>query len=151
MASPTHFTLGFAFTADGSRVVLLEKQTPAWQKGKLNGVGGKVEPGETPLVAMIREFREETSVATNSNAWLHFAELSGSAFKVDVYALFDDAVVAAARTVEIHQVQIASTDWNEIGDKAISNLRWLIAAGIDAGLNEIKGDRIKLIRAEYEN
>jgi 8-oxo-dGTP pyrophosphatase MutT (NUDIX family) len=29
-------------------VLLIEKQKPAWQRGKLNGVGGKIEPGENP-------------------------------------------------------------------------------------------------------
>lgn len=144
-----HYVLGFAFSADGSRLVLLEKQSPDWQRGKLNGVGGKIEPGETPLACMIREFAEEAGVTTTPGQWLEFAHLSGSTFRVHAYALFDDTVVAAARTIEVHEIRVVPSDWNAISDKAISNLRWLIPAAIDAGLHEIEGDRIKMMTVEY--
>src|SRR5690349_13991679 len=41
------YALGFLFDGTG-RVVLIRKRRPAWQAGLLNGVGGKVEPGEAP-------------------------------------------------------------------------------------------------------
>jgi hypothetical protein len=56
------YVLGFVFSEDSSRVLLVWKNRPAWQAGKLNGIGGKIEAGETPLQAMQREFREETLV-----------------------------------------------------------------------------------------
>lgn len=42
------------------QVLLVLKDRPAWQKGKLNLPGGKIEDGETPLKAAIRELKEET-------------------------------------------------------------------------------------------
>lgn len=54
------YVLGFLFSEDGSRVLLIWKNRPAWQAGKLNGIGGKIEDGEQPLDAMKREFVEET-------------------------------------------------------------------------------------------
>jgi 8-oxo-dGTP pyrophosphatase MutT (NUDIX family) len=42
------------------RVLLIEKKRPTWQAGRLNLVGGKVEPNETILAAAQREFLEET-------------------------------------------------------------------------------------------
>ena len=53
------YVAGFLFSPDRSRVLLIRKNRPAWQAGKLNGLGGKIEPGETPPQAMRREFREE--------------------------------------------------------------------------------------------
>lgn len=54
-------------------VALVLKAKPDWQKGKYNGVGGSVEPGETPHEAMVREFREETGIETASRDWSLFA------------------------------------------------------------------------------
>lgn len=54
------YALGFAFSEDLSKVVLIRKLRPEWQFGKLNGVGGKIEKGERPIIAMAREFFEET-------------------------------------------------------------------------------------------
>jgi 8-oxo-dGTP diphosphatase len=42
------YACGFLFSLDRTRVLLIRKRRPAWQAGRLNGVGGKIEPGETP-------------------------------------------------------------------------------------------------------
>lgn len=42
--------------------LLVLKDRPAWQRGRLNLVGGKVEPGETPLQAAVRELNEESGL-----------------------------------------------------------------------------------------
>ena len=53
------YVAGFLFSPSMNSVVLIQKNKPEWQAGKLNGVGGKVEAGETPEQAMTREFEEE--------------------------------------------------------------------------------------------
>lgn len=58
------------------QVMLIRKSRPEWMKGRLNGIGGHIEPSdETPLDAMKREFSEETQL-TNPK-WEQFAILSG--------------------------------------------------------------------------
>lgn len=57
------YTCAFAFTPDARHILLLRKHEPIWQRGKLNGIGGKVEPGETILEATRREFCEETKLS----------------------------------------------------------------------------------------
>ena len=42
--------------------ILLAKKKRGFGKGKYNGVGGKLDPGETPEQAMIRECQEEIEV-----------------------------------------------------------------------------------------
>lgn len=65
------YVLGFMFSPDMERVVLLIKTKPEFQKGKLNGVGGKIEDGESPLKAMVREFQEETGLDTEEKEWTY--------------------------------------------------------------------------------
>ena len=42
--------------------ILLGEKKKGFGKGKLNGPGGKIEPGETPEQGMIRETREEVGI-----------------------------------------------------------------------------------------
>ncbi|BFH63626.1 hypothetical protein PAJ34TS1_42180 [Paenibacillus azoreducens] len=49
------------FIRQGDRVLLLNRNKPSWM-GAWNGVGGKLEPGETPRDSMLRELKEETGV-----------------------------------------------------------------------------------------
>ena len=69
----TQYCLGFGYYNDC--VVLIKKERPKWQKGFLNGVGGKLEKNETALEAMIREFFEETGQMTTADQWIHAGEL----------------------------------------------------------------------------
>ena len=43
----------------GEKILLVKKDRPAWQSGRLNLVGGKIEEGETPEQAALRELKEE--------------------------------------------------------------------------------------------
>jgi 8-oxo-dGTP pyrophosphatase MutT (NUDIX family) len=59
------YVLGVAVDPDWTHMVVLEKKRPSWQAGKLNCPGGRVNPGETPHQAMVREFFEETGIKTD--------------------------------------------------------------------------------------
>ena len=59
----TEYVAGFLFDPDMSRVALIRKaRGPAGMTGCLNAIGGKVEAGESPHDAMVREFWEETGL-----------------------------------------------------------------------------------------
>lgn len=47
----------------GDAVLLIEGAAPKAWAGKLNGVGGAIEPGENPVQAAAREIQEETGLA----------------------------------------------------------------------------------------
>lgn len=63
------YVLGFAICPITKEVILIKKNKPEFQKGFLNGIGGKIEPGEDPIPAMIREFKEECGVVTTTEDW----------------------------------------------------------------------------------
>lgn len=50
----------------GYDVLLVLKDRPEWQKGKLNILGGKIEPGETPTQAAVRELKEESGLIADT-------------------------------------------------------------------------------------
>jgi 8-oxo-dGTP diphosphatase len=124
------YVLGFMIRGDGSSVVLIRKNKPQWQAGLLNGVGGKIEPGETPHAAMIREFREETGVDTSGCEWRQYCELAGGDFEVYCFAARDTRAWEAATSVEAERIIKARPD--ELSRMAcVSNLHWLIALALD--------------------
>jgi 8-oxo-dGTP diphosphatase len=56
--------------------VLLGRKKTGLGRGKITGVGGHVEPGETPGQAAARELKEETGVLAAPAALVHMAELA---------------------------------------------------------------------------
>jgi 8-oxo-dGTP diphosphatase len=57
--APMHATL--MFVVNDGRILLIEKKR-GLGAGKINGPGGKIDPGETPLQAVMRETREELHI-----------------------------------------------------------------------------------------
>lgn len=68
----TRYVVGFIVDLETKQVVLIRKNRPADQKGKLNGVGGRINVGESPVQAMVREAQEECGVRTTKDSWLQF-------------------------------------------------------------------------------
>lgn len=82
----THYALGFIFRREEGQLVdvLLErKQRPSWQAGKLNGVGGKVEKGESYLDTMRRECKEETLLEIDD--WVSYGTVNGPDFCICLF------------------------------------------------------------------
>lgn len=82
------YVLGFMFNLAESKVLLVWKNRPAWQAGKLNGVGGKIEEGETPIQAMNREFAEETGFVSK-----HYIPEEDDFDRLAIVALVEEAGV----------------------------------------------------------
>lgn len=127
------WVVGFLLDDTAERVVLIRKNRPEWQKGKLNGVGGKVEPGEQVIAAMHREFKEETGFGTEgwSTGWDRFASLTWEGGIVHFFRMFVSfPVLSLCRTVtdesiEIHRIypRHGEAQWRE---SATPNLLWLV-------------------------
>lgn len=125
------YVTGFMFDNYKQHVALVTKNKPAWQAGHLNGIGGKIEPGETPLQAMIREFEEETGV--NHRIWLPVVRIHSASndYEVYFYATFTDKI-AYVRTVESEEIHTYAVSTVLSGAlRIIPNLAWLIPLALD--------------------
>jgi 8-oxo-dGTP diphosphatase len=114
-----NYVAGFLFGKDDT-VWLIKKTKPDWQKGKLNGIGGKVEEGEFPIQAMQREFIEEAALDISSWTWF-LALTDDSTYRVDFFYAFSNDTPITMTDEEIFQV-----NWKELPENIIPNLNWII-------------------------
>lgn len=91
MLGVADMVVGFAFSEDHSKVVLIRKTHPDWQAGKLNGIGGHLKTNlttrETPSEAMVREFREEAGIEVGVSRWSRVCTLNGTDWYLAVYTV----------------------------------------------------------------
>lgn len=147
MTDKKKYVLGFAFAEDGKEVLLIRKNRPEWQAGKFNGIGGKVEEGETPEQAMYREFHEEAGIK-NSNWEFRFEYIFPNAI-IYVYTLFSDGTFWDANTMTDETVHRAMVDdiLKMEPEKLISNIKWLVLLLLD---ESFKGGTINAEDPEIE-
>ena len=119
------YVCGFLFSPDRARVLLIRKRRPAWQVGRLNGIGGKIEAGETPAEAIRREFREEAALDVAD--WREVVVLAGADWRGHFFRAFGD--VDAARALTDEQLEIHPT--GNLPPDVIPNLKWIIPLLLD--------------------
>lgn len=122
--NPNHrYVCGFIFNLTRDKVLLIRKVKPIWQAGRLNGIGGRIEHGESSHAAMTRECMEECGLLIPDSAWSLFVTLRDQrGWLVDFfYAVRDgigDAITTTDEAVEVVPV-------SHLGN-CMTNLRWLI-------------------------
>lgn len=123
-----------------AHVLLVLKANPAWQKDKLNGIGGKIEENETPKAAMVREFKEETGLDTFENDWSKFCYIHGKSWGVHFFRAFNLPHFWDHRSMErqksgeiIAACPLKTLDYT----RTISNLKWLIPLALDYELKPV--------------
>jgi 8-oxo-dGTP diphosphatase len=120
------YVLALLFTADGREVVLVRKNRPAWQLGRVNVLGGKLHDGESLFDAARREVREEAGV--DIEEWEHFLVWHDPAYRLRAVRAFDEAA-RRARTAEDQEVFLAHV--RALPLEVIDNLRWIIPLALD--------------------
>ena len=112
------YVVGFLFSRDLAEVCLIRKNRPEWQRGRLNGVGGHIEVGETPLEAMGREFQEE---AGRDLEWRQFCHVWGDEYEVYYFTATDGGAITTL-TDEV----VSWVDANALPEDCLAILRWLV-------------------------
>lgn len=124
------YVTGFLFNYDCTEALLIKKTKPQWQAGLLNGVGGKIEPGENASQAMVREFQEEAGVLIGEMYWTQFAIITDPHeyncyffYTVDVSGVWFEE---AKTQTEEELVRYPMQQFNCFATDKILNLGWLI-------------------------
>lgn len=127
-----YYVAGFAFDGEGN-VLLIEKRRPAFQAGRLNGLGGRVAPedGGSCLAAMVREFEEECGLRTSERDWRHYVTIHNRATGtvVDFLVAFD-VDLRGARTTTDESVAIYPANLVPQA-RLVEHVRWLLPLALD--------------------
>jgi 8-oxo-dGTP diphosphatase len=107
------------FVICGGKILLIEKKT-GLGAGKINGPGGRIEPGETPRECAIRELEEE--VCVKPHGVLRVAELSFQF--TDGYSLHGTIFTATDCEGEPTETREAVPFWVDL-DKIPYERMWL--------------------------
>ena len=131
------YVVGFLFKDD--KVALIHKNRPDWQKGKINGIGGHIEKGETPLEAMRREFSEEAGGLLDG--WEYYCTMHYPEADIFMFRLFGDYEITTKTDEAVEWFNV-----NNLPDNVIPNLTWLIPLALydDDYLHHVSFDKIAL-------
>lgn len=124
MTITQEYTVSFVFDAAHDHVLLIRKNRPPWQAGLLNGVGGHLEDGETPVQCVLRELHEESGLDIPAKAWVYVGEMHADSWLVHVFTAVFDGDPALAQSLTDERVRWVALD--ALPDDMISNLQWLI-------------------------
>jgi 8-oxo-dGTP diphosphatase len=115
-----NYVVGFYFSIEDDGVLLIRKNRPAWQRGRLNGVGGKIEEGETAYDAMVREFQEETGIFEPK--WESYCQIVGNWGSIEIFKSYGEPQLAKNVTDEKLEVH----NWDILPSDVLPNLTWLV-------------------------
>lgn len=130
MIRKIEYVCGFCFNSDLTQVALIQKLRPQFLFGRLNGIGGKINPGEFPKDAMPREFEEETGVLVPY--WLYMLTLKGPNFAVHFYHnVVEHSVFEQIRTntdEEVYKADVCDVLSGALPQ--VENLPWLVELAV---------------------
>jgi 8-oxo-dGTP diphosphatase len=137
------------FVLREGQILLIEKKR-GLGAGKVNGPGGRIEPGETPEQAAIRETQEEVGITPVGINWageLHFQFRDGYSLHCSVYR-------AGEFKGELIETAEAKPFWHPVGEMPYERMwaddeHWmpkLLAGEMFRGWFEFDADRMEWFR-----
>jgi 8-oxo-dGTP diphosphatase len=119
------YVVGLLFRNDATEVALIDKTRPEWQRGRKNGIGGEIEPGETSLAAMEREFKEEAGASVSG--WRMFCQLHHQDRVIYYFVAHGDYQLTTMTDEKVGWYEVAHLSSLPI----IPNLKWLVPLALD--------------------
>lgn len=134
------YVTGLLFSPDRKMVALIHKQQPLRQCGRVNGLGGKVENGESPQQAISREVHEEAGILVPPESWTTFACIDRTPGDFVTCLFAYSGKIFRAKTMESERVELFPV--GQLPENVIWNLRWLIPLAQDPALEFAEPVRI---------
>jgi 8-oxo-dGTP diphosphatase len=104
--------------------ILMQHRKKQPNKGKWNGIGGKIEIGETPLASCIREVKEETGLLLHD---IQFRGVVSWNETEGMYVYTASKIEGTLRAnLEEGMVQWKSLDWIYNTDEVVSNIPYFL-------------------------
>lgn len=118
----------------GDAVLMLVKNRPEWQDGRLNFFGGKVEAGESAMDAMVREADEELgpNCAREVRDWRYLMSEDGPGYSVAFFVGHLDPAMIAVTPAQNDVAEVF--EWHPVThlpSNVIGNCRWILAMALD--------------------
>ena len=136
--------MAFIFNKDVTKVLLINKTRPEWQRGKLNGLGGKIEENESPVDCVLREVKEESMLGINQDNLKYFGEMVNA----DKSSTQLFAAIYLGNENDAHSNEDQEVEWVEIKSlptTIMTNLSWLIPMALD----QVKNNNLKSVQIAY--
>ena len=106
---------------DGSKILLLRKNNPDWQKGLYNGVGGKVDLDETPLEAIKRGCQKEVGLEISNWSEIETISLQSGVDLTYFFAVIEEEELKKAQGLEDERVEFF--DINNLPKNILKDLK----------------------------
>lgn len=125
----TKYSLGFMFSENKEDVLLIKKAHPENQAGRWNGLGGRLEQGESYFDSMVREFQEEAHIETHREDWTTLGLMQGANFSVRIFYTFsNDLYRARSTTVEAVKITPVS-DLHKM--PLVKGVAWMVPLALE--------------------
>ena len=123
MPARKHIEVVAAIIRKGGKIFATQRGYGDW-KDWWEFPGGKMEPGETPEAALVREIREELDAEINVEKFLHTVEWDYPEFHLTMHCY-----ICSLKSEALHLNEHEAARW--LGADDIHSVRWLPA---DEGL-----------------
>lgn len=129
---PPDFTYVLCFLVRANQVLMLHRRNPPNQ-GLWNGVGGRLEAGETPRAACLREVREETGFAVPQLRFAGLLTWSGFPGAADggLYIFTAPAPPGEPAPCEEGELRWQSREWVCTAEGVVSNIHYFAPQVLD--------------------